>query len=275
MPYKHGHYYVGFVLLVILGGFWASYWSAIGNVPLAFHVHAISSTTWLLLLVVQSVAIHRRSNAFHKQMGRASFVLFPFLILGFMMIIDVSASRYAAAESGFILHNGPSFGIGMVIAIAAYLTLFYQALKNRRKVKLHAGYMLATPLILFESPFGRIIGQFMPWANFIGSEGPQAVQDSIVISDGLAIIFAMTLYLMDRKNGAPWLVASFFMALQAVVMWNAPYVPQLGPLFNAYAEIPLALTASLGIGAGALAGWLGWRAGSAPTRAAKEAAAAT
>ena len=148
MPYRHAHYFVGFVLLIILGGFWASYWSAIGEVPFAFHMHAISSSTWLLLLIVQSISIHRRENAFHKQMGLASFALFPFLILGFMMIIDVSANRFASAENEFILHNGPSFGLGMAIAITAYLTLYYQALKTRRNVKLHAGYMLATPLIL-------------------------------------------------------------------------------------------------------------------------------
>ena len=33
MPYRHAHWYVGFVLLVILAGFWASYWSAINAVP--------------------------------------------------------------------------------------------------------------------------------------------------------------------------------------------------------------------------------------------------
>lgn len=266
MPYRYGHYYVGFVLLVILVGFWASYWSPIANVPLAFHVHAISSTTWLLLLIVQSVAIHRRSNAFHKQMGLASFALFPFLILGFVMIIDVSAQRYAKGESEFIMHNGPAFGIGMVIAIAAYLTLFYQALKNRRNIKLHAGYMLATPLILFESPFSRVMDSLFPWMNFIGSGGLHTVQDTIVISDGMAVVFAMTLYFMDRKHGAPWLVASFFMALQAVVMWNAPFIPQLGSLFGAYAQIPLGATAIAGIAAGGLAGWLGWRAGGVPAK---------
>ncbi len=266
MPYRYGHYFVGFVLLVILGGFWASYWSTIGNVPSAFHFHAISSSSWLLLLIVQSVAIHRRLNVFHKQMGLASFVLFPFLILGFVMIIDVSAQRYAGGESPFILHNGPSFGIGMVIAIAAYLTLYYQALKTRRNVKLHAGYMLATPLILFESPFSRVIDQFLPWMNFIGSEGPQGVQDTIVISDSLGIILAATLYFMDRKHGAPWLVAAFFMGLQAVVMWFAPFVPELGSLFRAYAQIPVLVTASMGISAGVLTGWMGWRAGAVVKR---------
>lgn len=266
MPYRHAHYFVGFVLATILAGFWASYWTLIGNVPLAFHVHAMSSSTWLLLLIVQSIAIHRRANAFHKTMGLASFALFPFLILGFMLIIDFSAQRYASAESPFAMHNTPSFGIGMVIAIAAYLTLFHQALKNRRNVRLHAGYMLATPLILFESPFGRVIEQYLPWLNFIGSEGPQAVQDTIVISDLMAIAFAMVLYLRDRKHGMPWLLASFFMGLQAVAMWNAPFVPLAAQLLGAYAQIPLALTASAGVAAGVLAGWLGWRAGGMPRR---------
>ena len=273
MPYRYAHYFVGFVLLVILSGFWGSYWSAINNMPLAFHVHAIGSSTWLLLLIVQSVAIHHHSNAFHKQMGLASFVLFPLLILGFMLIIDLSANRYASDENPFIAHNGPSFGLGMEIAIAAYLTLFYQALKTRRNVKLHAGYMLATPLILFESPFSRVMDQFFPWMNFIGSEGFHAVQDTIAISDGIGVVFAMTLYFMDRKHGAPWLVASFFMALQAAVMWFAPFVTELGPFFRTYAQIPLAMTATAGIAAGALAGWLGWRAGTIVRRPAAEAVA--
>ena len=261
MPYKHGHYFVGAVLIVILGGFWASYFAPIGTVPLAFHVHAFTAMSWLLLLIVQHVSIHRRSNAFHKQMGKANFVLFPLLILGFTMIIDVSAQRYAAQKGAFIMHNGPAFGIGMAIAIAAYLTLYYQALKNRRNVKLHAGYMLATPLILFESPFSRLMDQFFPWMNIIGSEGPQVVQDQIAISDGLAILFAMTLYFMDRKHGAPWLIASCFMGLQAVVMWFAPGVPLLGTLFLAYSAIPLPVAMLAGLAAGAGAGWLGWRAG--------------
>lgn len=273
MPYRYAHLYVAFVLLVILGGFWASYWSTIGNVPIAFHMHAMSSSTWLLLLIVQSVSIHRRANAFHKQMGQASFILFPFLILGFMMIIDVSANRYAAADNDFILHNGPSFGLGMAIAIAAYLTLYYQALKNRRNIKLHAGYMLATPLILFESPFSRVMEQFLPWMNFIGSEGPQAVQDTIAISDGLGVIFALTIYFMDKKHGAPWLVASAFMALQAIVMWFAPFVPGFGSLFRAYAQIPLPVTMAVGVLAGGAAAWFGWRAGGNRKQAATKAMA--
>jgi hypothetical protein len=266
MPYRQAHYYIGIVMLVILAGFWASYWSPIATVPIAFHIHAAGAVTWLTLLIVQSVSIQSRANAFHKQLGLASLVLFPFLILGLVMIADVAARRFAAAESPAVLQLSPSFGIGTGIAIAAYLTLFYQALKNRRNVKLHAGYMLATPVILFESPFSRVMGDYLPWMDVIGSPGPQAVLDTIALSNAISFAFAMVMYLRNRKHGAPWLVAAGFVALQAVVMWFAPFVPALHTLFGIYAQIPFAVTATCGIAAGALAGWLGWRAGSVPVR---------
>jgi hypothetical protein len=266
MPYRHAHFFVGFVLLVIMTGFWASYFAVSGPIPLAFHVHAISSMTWLVLLIAQHLTIQRRANGLHRQMGRASFALFPFLILGFMMIINVTAGRYLLGEDEGVFLLAPAFGIAMFIAIAAYLTLFYLALKHRRNIKLHAGYMLATPLILFESPFSRVMDMYLPWMNVIGSEGPQSVLDTIAISDGLAIIFAMGLYAMNRKHGAPWLIASGFMALQAVATWFAPSIPLIGSIFGAYAAVPPAITLALGVAAGAAAAWLGWEAGKAPQR---------
>lgn len=266
MPYRQAHYFVGFVLLVILTGFWASYFSVANAVPTAFHVHAISSMTWLLLLIAQHVAIHRRANALHRQMGKASFALFPFLILGFAMIINVSAERFAARESAFIAYLGPSFGIGMMVAIAAYVTLFYLALKHRRRVRLHAGYMLATPLILFESPFSRVMGTVFPWMNVIGSEGFHGLLDMIVLSNAMAIGFALALYFRDRRNGAPWLVAAGFMATQSVVMWFGPWIPAFAVLFDAYSAIPPSATLVAAIAIGAATAWLGWQEGKPPRR---------
>ncbi|MBU7580593.1 MAG: hypothetical protein KAF27_08985 [Porphyrobacter sp.] len=273
MPYRHAHYFVGFVLLVIMAGFWASYFNRVGGpMPLAFHVHALSSMTWLALLIAQHLTIQRRANALHRQMGRASFALFPFLILGFVMIINVTAANFARGDEPFVNLLGSSFAIGMGVAIAAYLTLFFLALKHRRNVKLHAGYMLATPLILFESPFSRVIEQYLPWMNVIGSEGPRAVLDVIVISDVLAMLFALGLYAMNRKHGAPWLVAAGFIGLQAVLMWFAPAIPAFNTAFAAYAAIPVPLTLALAIAVSAAVVWLGWETGKRPARRAAAAA---
>lgn len=264
MPYRYGHYFVGFVLAITLAGFWASYFTMAEPMPAAFHIHAVTALAWLAFLVVQSVAIHRKHNALHRTLGQASFLLFPLLMVGFVAIINLSAARYVAAESDFIMVAGPSFGIGMVIALAAYLTLFYNALKHRRKIKLHAGYLLATPLILFESPFSRVIDRFIPWLNVIGSEGPRAVMDTILISDVLVAAFAFALYSRDRANGAPWLVTIFFVLLQAVIMWFAPDMPFLGPLFEAYGRIPGSVTLAAGALAGIAVTYFGWIAGGRP-----------
>jgi hypothetical protein len=265
VPYRHAHYYVGFVLLVILAGFWASYFAPIRTaLPLAFHVHAITAMTWLAFLIVQIVSIHRRMNALHRQIGWASFALFPLLMLGLGMIINVSADRYAVRESPFITTFGPSAGIGMAVAMAAYLTLFYRALKHRRQVKLHAGYMLATPMILFESPMSRVIGAlFGPYLR----DGAWGVLDSIVMANAMCIVFALALYRRDPRTGAPWLVAAGFMALQSVTMWTAPHVRVLGTLFAAYARLPHWIGLTAAVSAGAAAGWLGWTA--APPRPAR------
>ncbi|MCL9982182.1 MAG: hypothetical protein NBV60_03390 [Erythrobacter sp.] len=265
MPYRYAHYFVGFVLLVVVTGFWASYFAPIARpMPLGFHVHAITSIMWLLLLLVQSIAIHARQNPLHRQLGLASFALFPLLMLGFVMIINVSADRFGARESPFIAHVGPAFGLGMGGALVAYLTLFYLAMKHRHKVRLHAGYLLATPMILFESPFSRLMDAYFPWMNVIGSEGPQALLDTIVVSNTLVTIFALALYVRDRKNGAPWLLAAVFMTANSILMWFAPGWAWAGPLFDAYAAVPDAVSCALALGAGLAAGWLGWRA--APPR---------
>jgi len=219
-----------------------------GGVPLAFHVHAISSMTWLALLIVQQVVVQRRAMELHRLLGRASFVLFPFLIFGFVMIINLTASHYASGEGAVTMVLGPAFGIGMGIAIAAYLTLFYLALKHRRNVKLHAGYMLATPLILFESPFSRVMGDYLPWMNVIGSDFPQAILDTILLSDLIVAAFAL-------------------------VLWVAPAVPAITAGFAAYAALPPAVTLALGIAAGGAAAWLGWEAGRTPARPRTAAAA--
>lgn len=266
MPYKHAHYYVGAVLLVILAGFWTSYFSVIRTSPFAFHFHAFASTSWLLLLIAQSVAIHRRHHAFHRTMGKASFALFPALIVGFVLIINVSAARYASGDDPFMNALGPAFVVGLGLAMAAYLTLYYNALRHRRNVKLHAGYLLATPVILFESPFGRVIGEYLPWMNVIGSEGPRAVLDGIAISNALMIAFVLALYFRDRRHGAPWLVAAGFMAFQTWAMWTAHAWPVVREAFLAYAGLPAPLTVLAGALAAIAVTWAGWQNGKPASR---------
>lgn len=259
MPYPHAKYYVAFVLGVIVVGFWQSYFVPIAEVPTAFHMHAFTAMTWVSLLLVQDWAIRSRRRKLHRLGGILSLFLFPFLIVGFVMIINVSAAGFAANENPVARFFGPSFGLAMLVAIIAYLAVYYQALKHRRNVRLHAGYMLTTPLILFESPFSRVMLLYLPFLVFTGSEFPQRALDAIVIAMGLSIAFALVLYLRDRKYGVPFLVAAGFLLLEAVCIYVGSSIGWVQRGFEAYAQIPTSLTIVVGFLLGAAVSWFGWR----------------
>lgn len=264
MPYRHANYFVGFVVAVILIGFWPSYYSSFFEVPAAFHAHATTSMAWVLLLMVQVWAIHHGRNRLHRTLGKASLALFPLLIVGFVSIINVSARRFSAGDDPGIAYLAPSFGIGMAMAIVAYLVLYYLALAKRRNVYLHAGFMLMTPAILFESAFSRILLGLFPGLIFTGSTGPQIVIDAIVISMGLAVIFCLALYAVYRKHGAPFLIAAGLIAVQAVLMYIAPNIGWIREGFAAYARLPEIATLVGGFGLGAFIAWRGWEDGGRP-----------
>lgn len=258
MPYRHANYFVGFVLLTIVVGFWGSYFTPIAEVPMAFHVHAATAMAWVVLLMFQHWSIHGRRNHLHRQAGMMSLFLFPFLIVGFVMIINVSAERFVSSDSANTQFLTPSFGLSMVFAIVAYLALFYLALRNRRNVRLHAGYMLTTPLVLFESPFSRIMLDHLPFLVFTGSGFPQRILDAIVISMAMAIAFALVMYLRDRRSGVPFLVAAGFMSVQAVAMYVGTSIEWVRSAFAAYAAVPDWITIAVGFALGAAVAWMGW-----------------
>ena len=259
VPYRYANYFVAAVFVVIVAGFWGSYFVPIAEVPTAFHVHAFTATSWVLLLLFQNWSIRARRRDLHKIGGILSLVLFPFLIVGFVMIINVSAASYAADEHPVDRFLTPSFALSMLFAIVAYLVLYYLALKNRNNVKLHAGYMLTTPLVLFESPFSRIMLDHFPFLIFTNSDYPQIILDSIVISMAMAIAFALIMYLRDRRWGVPFLVAAGLMFLQAISMYVGTSIQWVRQGFGAYAAIPDTVTIITGFVLGAAISWLGWQ----------------
>lgn len=273
MPYPYARWFVGFTLLTIVVGFWTSYFAPIREVPTAFHVHAFTATAWVILLLVQDWSIRQRRRVLHRVGGILSLCLFPFLIVGFVMIINVSAAEYVAAESPVSVFLGPSFALSMAFAILAYLVLYYQALKHRNNVRLHAGYMLTTPLVLFESPFSRVLLLYLPFLVFTESGFPQRILDAIVISMGIAIAFGMVMYLRDRKGGLPFLVAAALISIQAVTMYVGTSIGWVRDAFAVYAQIPVPATLVTGFLLGAAVSWLGWTR--FPTRRSRQAATAS
>ena len=261
MPYRHAHYYVLFVLAVIGLGFWPSYFSAIGHVPWQFHAHGVAATLWVILVATQSWTAHHNQLSLHRTAGKASLFLFPFLIAGLCAIIDVTAKGYVAGEGPVRSLFGASFLGGLLVAVGAYVTLYYRALKHRRTVWVHAGYLLGTPIILFESPFSRIMTDYLPAFAIRGPQDFPKIMATILWADALSLAFCAAVWWRYRDRANPFLVTGGFVALQMVVMGMMGQVAWLWRALRVIGEVPSASVVATGFAVGAMTSWAGWNAG--------------
>jgi hypothetical protein len=271
MPYRHAHYYVLVVMAVIAAGFWPSYFSVWGSVPWQFHAHGVAASAWVTMVAGQSWTAHHRQLPLHRAIGKSSLFLFPFLIAGLSAIIDFTAKTMAAGADPVRTMFGGSFLIGMAVAIAAYVTVYYRALKYRRKVWIHSGYMLATPLILFESPFGRILNGVMPGLAIRGPDDLHLIMPAILWSMALELAIVAIIWAKYRDKANPFLVAAGFIVLQMLTMGPMTGSALLDPLLAVMGAVPSAAVVGAGFALGALTSWAGWQAGKRPVMPLSEA----
>ena len=265
MPYPRAPYYMLGLIAVILVGFWPSYWAVAPSVPWQFHAHGAAASTWVLLVTAQGWTAQRKNQLqLHRTLGKASLFLFPFLIAGLAAIIDRQALDYLAGDPANLAY-GPGFLTGTMVAMAAYVTVYYRALKYRRKVWVHAGYMLSTPLILFESPFSRAASFVFPPFHVKSPADFSPILVSIEWSEVLVLLFIAAIWWRVRDKARPFLVTAGFVVVEmaALVLANDfPVVKQLDVFIGHTPGPPIWF---IGFMIGALTSWAGWEAGRRPT----------
>jgi hypothetical protein len=251
-------------MAVIVAGFWPSYFAKWGSVPWQFHAHGIAASIWVMMVFAQSWTAHHKQFPLHRAVGKSSLLLFPFLIGGLSAIIDLTAKGYVAGNDPVRVMFGASFLIGLVLAIAAYVTVYYRALKYRRKVWVHSGYMLTTPLILFESPFSRLMGMFLPPFMIRGPQDFHLIMDTIIWSMALSLAFIAAIWFFYREKATPFLVAGAFVVAQMLAMGLMQDNALLKSLLTMIGNVPSATVVMTGFAIGAATSWAGWNAGKRP-----------
>jgi hypothetical protein len=275
MPYPRAHYYVLAVIAVIIAGFWPSYFAVWGTVPWQFHAHGVAASIWVLMVFSQSWTAHHGQLPLHRAVGKSSLLLFPFLIGGLAAIIDLTGKGFVSGDGATRQLFGAQFLIGLALAIAAYVTVYYRALKFRRKVWVHSGYMLSTPLILFESPFSRVMGEVIPAFAIRGPQDFGRLIPSIEWAMAVELVIIGAIWLNYRERATPFLVAGLFIVAQMLTMGLMQGNATLNAMLVVIGNAPSAAVVGTGMLIGAATSWAGWRAGTrtvAPLTGAAQAA---
>ena len=264
MPYPRAYLYMFGVIAVIVVGFWPSYFAVAGNVPWQFHAHGVAASCWVALVTAQSWTAHRKPQLpLHRAVGMASLFLFPFLIAGLAAITTVQAKNWIEGEPLHLLY-GPGFMIGTMVAMAAYVTVYYRALKYRRKVWVHAGYMLSTPLILFESPFSRAAAFVFPPSQVKGPADFPHVMASIEWSCAIELAIIAIIWWRVGERARPFLVTAGFIAVEMLAMGFASRFDVLKQFDTFIGHVPAMTIVLMGFAIGAATSWAGWQAGKRP-----------
>lgn len=255
MPFRKAWLYVLALLALTFVAFWPGYFSKLPANLLAHHVHAASSILWMILAIVQSWSIQNGQFALHRKVGLASFVLFPFFLIGGMWVIHVEATTLAGDPTRNV-DNIAQFGIFDPLANIAFALLFHGGLKYRHKVQLHSRYMLATLLFVI-APIGfRLLAILIP---FFGADG----NFSYAMAGGNLIALTVALYLFRQapKHGRPFLIAAVFIAAQAITFDTLGRIAAWGPIFASVSnvDLPFLLVLTGIVSFGVV--WHGWLVG--------------
>ena len=265
MPYPRAHYYMLVVIAVIAGGFWPTYFSVWNTVPWQFHAHGIAASLWVILVTVQSWTVHRKQLPLHRFIGKSSLLLFPFLIGGLAAIIDLTAKSFVAADDPFRVAFGGALLMIVAVAMAAYVTLYYRALKYRRKVWIHSGYLLSTPLVLFESAFHRLMLWYVP--GLLDRSGPDGrlFLPGILFAMSVELAIIAVIWLRFREKAKPFLIAAAFIVAQMLTMTLLKDSFLAKWMLGFVGHLPSLIVVSSGFAIGAMTSWLGWKRGGRPT----------
>jgi hypothetical protein len=78
--------------------------------------------------------------------------------------------------------------------------------------------MLSTPLILFESPFSRIIGLYVPRFQVHGPADFPRIMETIILSCGIELLIIAAIWWSVRDRAKPFLVTGGFIVVEALSM---------------------------------------------------------
>ena len=146
------------LLAVSVLGFWKPYFSRLTAAQGMAHLHVLMMLTWIGMLVAQPALIRARRLAWHRRVGKASYVVVPLMIVSALVLAQLrlqAAPAQMLPFQQFILYLGISASVMFVV-------IWGLGIRYRRDTALHARFMVATALTLIDPSLARVMIFWVP-----------------------------------------------------------------------------------------------------------------
>jgi hypothetical protein len=180
---------LGYILIVLLpifiAGFWIPYLSEIPHfdqsITAAVHIHAGLLFCFLILLIVQPLAIRYKAFSTHRILGRLSNVLIPLALVFSVAMLWKEYHEHLADGATVEMARNAEFLSAVQLLLFGTLYGVSIASIRRRDVATHMRYMICITLVLLPAGLARILGY---WFNIRQASSQSAC---LVLIDALLL----------------------------------------------------------------------------------------
>ena len=153
-------YFFIFLLLISVAGFYKTYLVKFPNFDgftWAHHFHGVVMLTWVLILIVQPVFIRTKNFRLHSLVGKASYVVFPLLVLSIFLVTrasyfsNIKAAGEVEALAGMASGIPDMFYISMLYGLGIYY---------KKKTSFHLRFFACIGLMILGPGLGRFLIAF-------------------------------------------------------------------------------------------------------------------
>ncbi len=138
--YKNVYIYLTIGLIIVFLGFSTSYFGRLSQSALPYHIHGISATLWMIILIVQPFLYTHSKLKVHKYLGWSTLILVPTLVLAGMEMIRLMIQNQKNYPPD-IVYN---LAFIDVTTLLGFVLLYVLALHFRKRLRLHARLMVCT-----------------------------------------------------------------------------------------------------------------------------------
>jgi hypothetical protein len=157
---------LGYILIALLpifiAGFWIPYLSEIPHfdqsITAAVHIHAVLLFCFLLLLIVQPLAIRYKAFSTHRILGKLSNILIPFaLVFSVAMLWKEYHEHLSDGATVHAARNAEFLSAAQLLLFAALYGVSIASIRQRN-VAAHMRYMICITLVLLPAGLARTMG---------------------------------------------------------------------------------------------------------------------
>lgn len=170
------------------------------------HIHGMLMASWIILLVVQPILIHKEYFNSHRFVGKLSYAIAPLMIASMLLILRFSYHKGIIKRSFEAVISFQSLTIMQLICFTLFFIL---AIINKKNTFKHMRYMIGTALVFVTPPLSRILGEYFK-IEFIYA---------MYISAGLAVCF-LAYDIAKKKNCQPNTIVISMLVLSIVLFQN-------------------------------------------------------